>query len=446
MVRLTPLTPSQRRGSLRNLYRHTTINGLAYMCVGEMVVALLAVKLGCSDGLVAALGTMLYVGFVMLPLGRMLAARVGAARAEGTFWFLRNLAALLIASSALWYPRHPALVAATILLGSFLFYGCRAAGIVLQQPLLGDISTSETRPRAIALSNGLFYVAMCASLAAVSAVLRCDESIRTIVWIIAVGSLLGMVSSAFLLLIDEGPGPRESARAPIRADARRLAASPRFRRFLTASVALNIAFMLLLPPSLLLLKRGHGVSDFDALLLTSPMWLMSALASFATAPLGRRYGPRKELLGTHLLFLALAALAALLAAPGTGVPRWSFLLFYAGFGLARGVLDNAVTHYYLASTPSRLRVPASLLLYLMYGVGAGLLGLGLSTGLLEWATHGGTATAVKGSAEALAAYRRYFWFLVALLAPTLTLVWRIAPLPEERRVRIRHAFRAPHHR
>lgn len=447
MIRPHPLTADERRRAVRNLYLFNAFNGVAYMCVGETVVALLAVKLGCSDALVASLGTMLYLGFALLPLGRLAAARWGAARSEGLFWFLRNLAALLIASAVWWGPDHPAAVAATILAGSFLFYGCRAAGVVLQQPLVGEITLPDARGRVIGVATGLFYAFMCVGLVGVTTLLRADESPRTVALLIAVGSAIGFVSSWFLSRIDESEAPRASARVPILRDVRALFSDARFRRFLTACVALNVTVMAVWPPSLLVLKRGYGHSDFEALLLSAPQWIASALGSFATASFGRRFGPRKELLGGFLAYLSLAAGWALLSfAPSLSPVVPCSLLFFALGGLARAFLDNGISHYYLASTPAALRMPGSIVLYLVFGVVAGLLGIALSASIMHWATDGGAATAVAGRPEALAAYRRYFLAVGALLLPALAPVLRIVPLREDLRARIRLAPRAPHHR
>ena len=79
MIFNRPLTEEERRISVRNLFIHNRINGAAYICVGEMIMILLAVRIHCPDAVVTALGAMFYLGFLMLPLGRTVAAHVGAA-------------------------------------------------------------------------------------------------------------------------------------------------------------------------------------------------------------------------------------------------------------------------------------------------------------------------------------------------------------------------------
>ena len=68
--------------SQRAYYAFCVLNGLAYMCVGEGVVVLFAVKCGFPDFVVSIVGAMLYLGYLLLPLGRTACARVGAVRSQ----------------------------------------------------------------------------------------------------------------------------------------------------------------------------------------------------------------------------------------------------------------------------------------------------------------------------------------------------------------------------
>ena len=61
-------------------------------------------------------------------------------------------------------------------------------------------------------------------------------------------------------------------------------------------------------------------------------------------------------------------------------------------------------------------------------------------GILTGAAAGGAPHA-PGPA-ALAAYRAYFLSVLVLLAPLVVFVWRVIPLPEEVRIRIRHHHEA----
>ena len=91
MILNRQINDSEMRLSRRFYLIYNLINGFSYMCLGETVILLLAVNLGCSDTVVAILGSMLFWGFLLLPLGKMMTARCGAAASQANFWVLRNL-------------------------------------------------------------------------------------------------------------------------------------------------------------------------------------------------------------------------------------------------------------------------------------------------------------------------------------------------------------------
>ena len=100
MIINRPLNDSEMRLSRRYYIIYNLINGFSYMCLGETVLLLLAVNIGCSDTIVAILGSMIFCGFLLLPLGKVMTARCGAANCQANFWVLRNLAVLLVAGAA----------------------------------------------------------------------------------------------------------------------------------------------------------------------------------------------------------------------------------------------------------------------------------------------------------------------------------------------------------
>ncbi len=54
-----PLAPGERRVSVRRLALYNLVNGGSFVCVGETMMVLVAVRLGCPDAVSAAIGTML---------------------------------------------------------------------------------------------------------------------------------------------------------------------------------------------------------------------------------------------------------------------------------------------------------------------------------------------------------------------------------------------------
>lgn len=425
------LTLEQRLRSQRNINAFNAINGFSYMCVGETIMILLALKLGFSDVVTAVLGGMIFFGFLLLPLGKVVSARIGGARGQAVFWVVRNVAALVVASAALWHRLGLASLALACLVGgSFLFYGFRAAGVVMSQPLLGDISTEDERPRFIAINGALFYAACFVSLVAISVVLKFTESLLAIALIIVAGSALGITSSTFLRRVDETSAIRDSARRPV---AREMVAGIRdrsLRRLLLGSFVNNLSLVMLLPVTVLFVKKGYGVSDTGALLFSLLQFGASAGMSVAVVRVSSRIGPRQTLIGAYGAMLATAALWSI--APETsGVAIPFAALLFALSGSIRVTAENSVTHYFLQTVPAERRVPASMLMNMATGVGAGAIGMLLSGWLLHRLGQG--IESPTPGAEMVPLYRRYFAIAFALLLPGLALLLRMEPLPMEKR-------------
>ncbi len=317
-----PLSPDERRTSLRRLALYNLTNGLSFAGVGETVMVLVAVKLGCPDAVSSTFGgTLFYAGFAAMPLGRLAAARWGAARSGGAFWALRNLFALLVPAAALWGPRHPTLVAATVLLGAAGFYACRSAGVVLYGPLVGESSPPEERAGALGRIGALFYIGLGLGLPAALLALHGADSVARLAAVVGAGAVLGVWSASYLFRAHETAALREGARHPIRADLRELAAHRAFRRLVAGAASVNLLYALVVPASIVILKRGYGATDMQAVAYSGASLAASCLGSWANGPLARWIGPRLELVAAHALLLAAAAAWVLLpdasaAAPG----------------------------------------------------------------------------------------------------------------------------------
>ena len=428
MICAEALTAEQRAVSQKNYNWFNIVNGLSYMCLGETVLILLAVQIGCKDYQVAALGAMMYLGFLLLPWGRVRTAKVGAAKSQADFWVARNVAALLVASAA---PLNeyvsPKLAVGALLLGAFMFYGFRAAGVVMSQPLIGAITTDVDRGALLAKSGGYFYASCFAALIAISVVLGINEGLWMLVGIIIAGSALGCTASRFLAKIDETEAIRTSARRPIKDELRRAATNKSLRQQLFSGFAINIAIIMLVPVSMLALKKGYGVSDTRAMFFALGQFGASAGMSFITGMISRKIGPRKLMLWGYVVLLSLGLYWQV-------VPEkagFCAALLVPVFLLAGGVivsLNNSNVHYFLQTIPEDERVTSSMFLSVFTGVGAGLSGMLLSGGILKLCAWW------RPDPDALLdCYRLYFLLAAVVLLPGLWLIYRLTPLAEEKR-------------
>ena len=428
MIFSRSLTPTESRVSLRRLALYNLANGLSFAGLGETVMTLVAVKLGCPDAISATFGgTLFFAGFAAMPLGRLAAAHWGAARAGGAFWALRNAFAMLVPAAALWGAGRPGLVSATVLLGAVGFYACRSAGVVLYGPLVGEAAGPEERAGALGRLGALFNVGFALGYPAVLLALRGGESIGRLAAIVAAGAALGVWSASFLFRAHETEVLREGARKPVLADLRALLAHRAYRRLVAGTAAVNLLYALVGPASVVVLKRGYGASDLEAMAYSGVLLVAGGACSWANGAIARRIGPRMELVAAHVLLLAAAAAWTLL--PDTATPAAlavAWVAVFSALGVAKALNETATLHYAVSAVEPRLVVSASLFLYLSTGLLAGVAGLALSALLMGQAAAGG-ATAVPGP-RALAAYCGYFRAVLLLALAGFAAVWRILPL------------------
>ena len=409
------------------------VNGFSYMCVGETMMVLLAVRLGMPDSVVAIISGMLFFGYLILPLGKFATAKFGGAKTQAMFWAARNFAGLLVASATLWtHFGHRAAAAASMVAGAFLFYAFRAAGMVMAQPLIGDIAAEDERGKLISTNGGLFYAACFVALFLINRLMAFSPGAQMLSLVIAGGCVSGICSAWFVLQVDETRALRDSARQPILPDLRALAADSAFRRFLAASFFINLAIVMLIPAAILTLRKGLGVSEAGALAYSLGQFAASAAMSFTTHKIANKIGPRKTAIAAYALALAVAAGWALCpgAAAAAAMPVCAALFMAAG--AFRTTAENSLTHYFLQTVPAPRRIAATMLMNTAAGVLSGIAGMALS-GLLLHALESLPAT--HPGMTPLSAYRLYFGATFLVLLPGVIALLRITPLPLEKRWR-----------
>ncbi len=417
-----PLTGKQRRRSRRNYNLFSLVNGASYACLGETVVVLYAIRLQAPNIVAAAIGAMLYLGFLLLPLGMFRMGRVGAARSQADFWYGRNLAALLAASGAAVLPFSPALSWTVLLLGCFLFYGFRAAGVVMAVPLIGEITTGRDRAKLLGSSSALFHVSGLLSLLAISGLLGWRDSLGMLAGIIVAGAVSGIAAASFLRNIDETSALRRSARKPLLPQLNMVLRNPVLRRQAAAGFVFNLAGIMLIPISVTALKRGYGVDDRQAVLFAAAQFVASIAGSGMIAPVIARIGARKlALLAYGMIF---PVCLFWLAIPGSaGNHAAVFSVPFVLIGIFGVFYNNALHHCFLRSVPPELQAAGSMALHVVTGAAAGIAGMLLAGMLLK------TAEAWQG--PGIAMFRSYFAMAGVLFSAGIFLILRLDVPPAE---------------
>ncbi|MBO5924562.1 MAG: hypothetical protein J6Q81_08610, partial [Lentisphaeria bacterium] len=296
MIFPCPLNREQRLKTQKNYCIFNLINGASYMCLGETIIVLFAIKLNAPNGMVAALSATIYFAFFMLPVGKYVAGKVGAARSQAVFWTIRNFVAVGVAASTLTaYWGYPVLALVQIFVGACLFYGLRAAGVVMAQPFIGDMATESERPHLLGVSAALFYAGSVMSLIMIWAVLSWKESLVSITGIIVWGACLGLTSTYFIRQMDESPAMIKAAQRPLLDEFKKVWALADIRKLLPAMFTGTLSLIMLGAVSMLCVKRGLGMSDRSALYFSLIQFIACTGVSYLSGKIIRKLGARKSL-------------------------------------------------------------------------------------------------------------------------------------------------------
>ncbi len=415
-------TDALRRQSHRYFYLYSFLNGISYMCLGETIIVLLAVQLNCPDYIVAAIGAMIYVSYILLPLGKLVASHIGAAPSQAFFWVLRNCAALFVASSAIWsYYGHHVAAMAVLLTGAFIFYSCRAAGCVMIIPLIGNITTKETRESFIGLQAVMFYASELLALVGIFCYLHSHTGIWPIVALICTGAVFGFTSAYFIKNIHETDALKKTAAEPLFKSMKENLRNHDIKQLVLAHTAVNMAISMACPVAVLTLKRGYGLSDKATLVYT--VMQMAGAMLFA-----KLFGKLAQVIGNRRAFILSYIQGILLCIYWIFCPAKALFLFIAPAFLVIGsfkvATENTFIGFFLTKVSPKRQVNASIMISTIGGCFGGLIATFLSGLILD------KLLACFSFNDPLLKYKWYFAIATVIIAPC---IWPLLKLSRDDR-------------
>ena len=428
MICREPLTQAQMRRSQKNYICYSAVNGVSYMCLGETVIVLLAVRMNMPDWCVSIIGSLLFFGYLMMPLGKWMTSRVGAAKTQANCWVCRNCAALVVASGVVFHHFGMDRVAMACLLGgAFFFYAFRAAGVVMSVPLVGDISDDATRGRLFAVSNSCFFVANAVTIVALTGIMNLTDSVWMLFAIVVFGAGCGITASGFLRRIDETEALMKHAAKPLWEDIRKIMRDRTILRMIAARFALNLLCMMAGGISMLTVKRGYGISDGQALIFVLSQYMASSLMSPAFSRLAAKIGPRRTVLVAFMhsgLIITLWCLA-----PKEYHIIWPLVIFFV-VGSTTIAAWNSVGPYFLLAVPEEKRTSTSVCASVFDGALAGLCAMCIAPLLLRLGAH------LAAGEPGILRYRIYYMLTIPFFVAGFFVVRLMVPLSDEKRHRL----------
>jgi len=144
------LSEEERKEGRSRIYKFQALNGMGFNFMGETPVYLLAIHFGASNIELGYISSVIFLsGFILVFLPRLLAGK-NLVTVQATAWFIRGLIVLLYLL-LFFLDGRPAIL--LILFVYTLFCAARMVGVVIWNPLVKMVTTSQNRGEVLAQGN-----------------------------------------------------------------------------------------------------------------------------------------------------------------------------------------------------------------------------------------------------------------------------------------------------
>jgi HEAT repeats len=144
------LSEEERKDGRSRIYRFQALNGMGFNFMGETPVYLLAIHYGASNIELGYISSVIFLtGFILVVLPRLLAGK-NLIKVQSTAWIIRGLFVLLYLA-LFFLEGRPAVI--LILIVYTLFCSARTVGVVIWNPLIKMVTTSQNRGEVLAQGN-----------------------------------------------------------------------------------------------------------------------------------------------------------------------------------------------------------------------------------------------------------------------------------------------------
>ncbi len=409
-----PAAPSSRRRRRTRIERYRSrflafnvLNSFSFMLLSGSIPTLFALDLGASGTYIGLLGSLNFITYFFMPLGRRAIRGRPIIRVFGWSWMLRYWGmAPAVAAPFVAMAGYPSLGLALLLAGSLVFNIFRGVGLIGNNPVLGLMAGDRDRGAflsSVQITNGLSAIATSA-LTMLALALWSGSPLYA--GILALGVASGSVASSLLLSLPEPEAYRPEPGSSFAATVREAWADQRLRRFVAVFAPLSFAGGT---------ARTFVVTHASVLYGQSPALVMAYSVAFNLGSVAVGYLSRKlmDRLGAKPLYVLFAVAMALAMAPVAWSPATpdalraaaylALINFIVGAGVA-GQENAGQTYFFSIVKPSHM-LDLGVVYYVIFGVG-GALGSTVGGVFLDAASAAGLDT--------VSSYRFLFAILLAV--------------------------------
>ncbi len=144
------LSEEEKQSGQKLIYKFQALNGMAFNFMGETPVYLMAIHFGASNIELGYISSVIFLsGFLLVVLPRILAGK-NLIKVQSTAWLLRGLVILLYLTLLFLKGRAAVLL---ILIVYTMFCSFRIVGVVIWNPIVRMLTTSQNRGEVLAQGN-----------------------------------------------------------------------------------------------------------------------------------------------------------------------------------------------------------------------------------------------------------------------------------------------------
>lgn len=350
------------------------LNSLSFMLLSGNIPTLFALEMGATGTYIGILGSLNFITYFFMPLGRRAIRNQPIIKVFGWSWMLRYWGMIpALAAPFLAKAGHPAWGLVLLFGSSLIFNIFRGIGLIGNNPVLGMLAGE--RERGAFLSNVQIATSLTAiaTSAATVIVLGAWSGNMLYAMLLGVGMLTGSIASSILLGLPEPQAYRPPAGASFSKTIKQAWADPRLRRFVAVFAPLSFSAGT---------ARTFIVTHARVLYEQSPGLVMTYLVAFNLGSVSIGYLSRKlmDRLGSKPLYVVFTAVAALSMLPVAWSPALppglrtglylGLLNFLVGLGIAGE--ENAGQTYFFSIVKPEHMMDLAIIYYLVYGLGGAL--------------------------------------------------------------------------
>ena len=375
------LSEKQKRYGQKKYMRFSTFNGFSVALLAESTLILYALKIGVPDYIVGIMSSFLFLGMPFIFIGKRMVGIIGVSKTVAISWFLRSISTIIAVAApvVIYYTSSFNLGIVFILIGAFGFYAFRGVGCIGWTPMLGEITSEQDRGK---YNSKLFlYFNIAYFLGILGLVILFDfwDSIETFQTVIIMGCFFGCCAAYNVFLVPESNTPKISASVTLRGAVNFIMKYPAGRNLIWIQTIYFIGITLTVPYSMLALKEGYGIMDYEAISFILIQLTGAIVISLICKKLMDKIGPQRILFGLYSLMVIASGMW--IAAPKEFNPWYNgVIFFFIGAAQMGGFLSLNI--YFLNIIPSIKRVGSTLIITIVSSFSAGIFGAVIGAGIL----------------------------------------------------------------